>query len=135
MIIAMGTDIIEINRIEQAAKNNPKFISRILTHREITVLASKSHRSSSLAASFAAKEAVSKLLGTGIGEVSWHDIEILNNSKGAPYVLLGGKAREISVQMGIDKIFISITHDKQTAFANVIGEKMDKGESCQCNRK
>ncbi len=135
MIIAMGTDIVEINRIEKAAKNNTKFIDRILTPREMDVLASKHDRSSSLAASFAAKEAVSKLLGTGIGEVSWHEIEILNNSKGAPYVILSGKAKEISTQMDIDEILISITHDKRTAFANVIGQKVDKGESYQCNQK
>ncbi len=123
MIIAMGTDIVEINRIKKAAKKNPKFIERILTPREMDVLATKSYRSSSLAASFAAKEAVSKLLGTGIGEVSWHEIEILNNSKGAPYVILSGKAKEISAQMDINEILISITHDKRTAFANVIGHK------------
>lgn len=129
MIISMGTDIVEINRIKEAAENNPKFIERILTPREIALLETKCYRSASLAASFAAKEAVSKLLGTGIGEVSWHEIEILNNSKGAPYVLLSGKAKEISTQMDIDEIFISITHDKRTAFANVIGQKVDKGES------
>lgn len=134
MIIAMGTDLVDIKRIEEAAKKTPKFIHRILTSREIQVLAARSYRSSALAASFAAKEAVSKMLGTGIGEVSWHEIEILHNKKGAPYVVLNGKAEEISIRMGIDEILISITHDKGTAFANVLGQKVDKGECIQCNQ-
>lgn len=128
MIISMGTDLVEIKRIEDAARKSPKFIQRILTIREIQLLASKGYRSSTLAASFAAKEAVSKMLGTGIGEISWQEIEILNNSKGAPYVVLSGKAEEISRHMGIDEILISITHDKETAFANVLGQKIDKGD-------
>jgi len=128
MIIAMGTDLVEIKRIEQAARRTPKFIHRILTSREVQLLASKGYRGSALAANFAAKEAVSKMLGTGIGEISWHEIEILNNSKGAPYVVLSGKAEEISNQMCIDEILISITHDKGMAFANVLGQKLDKGD-------
>lgn len=128
MIISMGTDLVEIKRIEQAARKSEKFIHRILTSREIQLLASKGYRNSALAASFAAKEAVSKMLGTGIGEISWLEIEILNNSKGAPYVVLSGKAEEISNRMGIDEILISITHDRETAFVNVLGQRIDKGE-------
>lgn len=135
MIIAIGTDVIEINRIEAALKRTPAFMDRILTRREVDLLASKGYRSSSLAASFAAKEAVSKVLGTGIGEVSWHEIEILNNAKGAPYVILTGKAKEIAFQRGIDEILISITHDKRRAYANALGQKVNKGESSTCNRK
>jgi len=135
MIIAIGTDVIEINRIEAALKNTPVFMERILTKREVDLLASKGYRSSSLAASFAAKEAVSKVLGTGIGEVSWHEIEILNDNKGAPYVILTGKAKEVAFQRGIDEILISITHDKRRAYANALGQQVNKGESSTCNQK
>lgn len=135
MIIAIGTDVIEIRRIEAATKKTPVFMNRILTSREVDLLASKGYRSSSLAAHFAAKEAVSKVLGTGIGEVSWHEIEILNNDKGAPYVLLNGKAKEIAFQRGIDEILISITHDKRRAYANAVGQQVNKGENSPCNRK
>ena len=135
MIIAIGTDIIEISRIEAASKNKPGFRERILTKKEVDLLASKGNRSSSLAASFAAKEAVSKVLGTGIGEVAWHDIEILNNDKGAPYVRLHGRAKEIALQLGIDEILISITHDKRIAYANALGQQVNKREGLPYNRK
>lgn len=123
MIVAIGIDIVEIKRIEVAMKRNDNFVDRILTNREKDLLIEKGSRSSALAASFAAKEAVSKVLGTGIGTVSWQEIEILNDEQGAPFVVLHGKAALVAQKKRIDQVLISITHDKRVAYANALGQR------------
>jgi holo-[acyl-carrier protein] synthase len=118
--ISVGTDIIEINRIEQAMLSwQDSFLRRIYTEAE---LESCQNRASSLAARFAAKEAIMKALGTGAKGISWRDIEILSNSDGAPVVQLHARARSKAEENGIAKFSVTMSHCKEYAVSVVIGD-------------
>jgi holo-[acyl-carrier protein] synthase len=115
---AIGVDIIEIDRIKRAVDRwQDSFLKRIYTQAELE----NHHNISSLAARFAAKEAVMKALGTGTRGVSWTDIEIIANSDGAPLIRLYGRALQKSTEMGIAQFDISISHSRKYAIAFVIG--------------
>lgn len=115
---AIGVDIIEIDRIKRAvATRQDSFLKRIYTPAEL-----KNHDNiSSLAARFAAKEAVMKALGTGTRGVGWTEIEILSNGDGAPLVRLYGRALKKSTEIGIARFDISMSHSRKYAIAFVIG--------------
>jgi holo-[acyl-carrier protein] synthase len=117
--IAIGIDIIEIDRIEQAALSwQDSFLKRIYTEAELEISGNKP---SSLAARFAAKEAVMKALGTGAKGIGWKDIEVLSNSDGAPFVRLYGTAYRKAKEIGMSAFSVSISHSKQHAIAMVVG--------------
>jgi holo-[acyl-carrier protein] synthase len=117
---SVGTDIIEIHRIEQAISSwQDSFLRRIYTEAE---LESCHNRASSLAARFAAKEAVMKALGTGAEGVNWQDIEILSDSDGAPVVQLHHRAERKAEENGIAKFSVTMSHCKEYAVAFVIGD-------------
>lgn len=110
-----GIDIIEIERIKTAInRHGERFLKRIYTQQE---LADCADRVNSLAARFAAKESVAKALGCGIGEIGWHDIEILRGEKGEPILTLYGKARERADSLGISSWSLSISHNQSMAIA------------------
>ncbi len=117
--ITVGVDIIEIYRIKQAVSNwQHSFLSRIYTEVELKHC---HNLASSLAARFAAKEAVMKALGTGARGLSWRDIEVISNNNGTPLVQLYGKALDKAREIGITEFSISLSHNKQYAIAFVIG--------------
>jgi len=114
---ALGVDIIEIGRIKHAVSRwQDSFLNRIYTHSELEV----SRNISSLAARFAAKEAVMKALGTGFRGVSWREIEILNDADGAPSVRLLGRALQRSGELGLARFEISLSHSRKYAIAMVM---------------
>ena len=94
--IKTGIDIININRIKKILLSKRKqFLNRIFTEREIVYIAKKNYNANTIAGIFAAKESVSKVLGTGIGYINWKDIEILHNENGKPYVNINLKLANI----------------------------------------
>ncbi len=114
----VGIDIIEISRIKDILERfGERFLNRIYTGPEIKLYA---HKANSLAARFAGKEAVMKLLGTGLRGLSWKDIEILSQDSGRPYVTLYGRARERANELRLGGISISLSHSKEYAIASVI---------------
>ena len=115
----IGTDIIEIERVRRAiARFGDRFLRRVFTEAE---LRSYGHRPHSLAASFASKEAVMKVLGTGTRGVGWRDIETLYFPSGKPLIKLNGRAKKESDKLGIKEIDISLSHSKEYAVASAIG--------------
>ncbi|HEY51594.1 MAG TPA: holo-[acyl-carrier-protein] synthase [Dehalococcoidia bacterium] len=113
----IGVDIIEIGRIKEAVERwGDKFLRRVYTEAE---LAAYRHKPSSLAARFAGKEAVMKLLGTGRNGAGWREIETLSLSSGQPRVNLYGRAQSKAVELGIREIAVSLSHSKEYAVACV----------------
>ena len=116
----IGVDIVEIARIEEAVTNwGERFLNRIYTDAELKLC----HRNpSSLAVCFASKEAVMKLLGTGVRGVGWKEIETLSHPSGKPLVNLYGGAQTEAERLGLKEIAISLSHSREYAIAMVIGE-------------
>ncbi|WP_027308966.1 holo-ACP synthase [Caloramator sp. ALD01] len=118
MIKGIGTDIIEISRIKKAVEKKG-FLERVYTKKELEYI--KTKPTESAAGYFAAKEAVSKALGTGIKGFSFRDIEILKRD-GAPYVVLHRGAKKIAEEKDIKNIQLSISHCREYAVAYVVME-------------
>ncbi len=123
MIRGIGIDIIEINRIEEAVEKNPKFLARILTERERNYIKENRRPLSTVAGYFAAKEAISKALGTGFREFTWQDIEVQKDEKNRPVAVLYNKAMEQLEYMDATEVWISISHSKKDAIAQAIISK------------
>jgi holo-[acyl-carrier protein] synthase len=115
----IGTDIIEIERISQAIERwGERFINRVYTKAELKIYG---HRAHSLAASFASKEAVMKMLGTGARGVAWREIETLYHPSGKPLIKLNGRAKKEAERLGIKEIDVSLAHSRDNAIATAIG--------------
>ncbi|MEW5957688.1 MAG: holo-ACP synthase [Chloroflexota bacterium] len=116
----IGVDIVEIERLAQSvARFGDRFLQRVYTEQE---LAYCHGRITSLAARWAAKEAVAKALGTGIGEVGWHEIEVVSEDNCRPTLRLHGAAAALAARRGISAFAISLSHAKEYAVAFVVGE-------------
>ncbi len=124
MILGIGTDFIEIQRIRGSHQKSPgRLMQRILTPAEQTYIAEKQDPIPYLAARFAAKEAILKALGTGLAQgINWTDMEIARDALGAPSVHLSGRAAEIAKEKGITKIHISLSHTQTAALAFAVAE-------------
>jgi len=128
MNISSGIDLIEIQRIEKALeRHGERFLKRIFSETELERLVKYKERqvnpriiTAEVAARFAAKEACSKALGTGIGPVSWKEMEILNEPSGKPILRLSGKAAQIAGFLGYTSWSVSLTHTKGMAGAVVV---------------
>jgi holo-[acyl-carrier protein] synthase len=118
MKLATGIDLIEIARIEEVVSRHGRhYLERVFTPAELDYCGK---RAESLAGRFAAKEAVAKALGTGIGDVAWQDIEILGDEQKAPTLTLQGKAERRARELGLTSWSISISHDQSYAIAFVV---------------
>ena len=121
-IIAHGIDLVDCPRIEDMVKRHgQRFIDRVFTAAEQKYAQANRNQIEKLAARFAAKEAVLKLLGTGWrGKIAWTEIEIVNNSAGQPEVALAGEVKKIADELGIKHISVSITHTANFAIASAV---------------
>ena len=122
MIVGIGTDIIEIDRVLKASENS-RFLSKYFTEEEIILFQKKKK---SVAGNFAVKESVAKMFGTGFNGFSLKDIEVLRDENGRPYVNLYNKARNMAKEQGIDVVHVSMSDTDSCAIAYVVGEKRDK---------
>ena len=120
MIVGIGNDIIEIERIEKAISKEG-FKNKIYTQRELENIEKTGNRTETYAGIFSAKEAISKAIGTGVREFSLTDLEILNDDLGKPYVVVSEKLDKILKTKKEDyQIEISISHSKKYATAMAI---------------
>ncbi len=123
MIVGIGTDIASIPRVEAAWKRSgERFARRILTETEYAVFEQRNCSVSYLASRFAAKEAASKALGTGIGKVSFQELEVSNMESGAPVLTFSGAALTLQLAKGIVRLHISLSDEKDYAQAFVVLE-------------
>lgn len=117
--IVLGVDIIEIARIQRTLTDfGERFLSKVYTERERDRYRD---RVNELAVRFAAKEATSKALGTGIRGIRWREMEVVSNRRGKPILVLHGSAATRAERLGIDWFDVSLTHSRTDAFAVVIG--------------
>ena len=119
MVMGIGTDIVEIERITKIlARPGDKFMQRVLTPTEQAEFLRLNHSAAFLAKRFAAKEAVAKALGTGIGHgVSFQDMNVVNDDRGAPAVELSGGAAEAMKSRGATQVLLSIADERHYAVA------------------
>lgn len=124
MIVGIGTDIVEMDRIKKILEiNKDGFLNKIFTDEELKFLEERNMRTEFVAGRYAAKEAVSKALGTGIRGFSFKDIQVFNDDLGKPYVVLTGGADEIRMRLESGKIHLSISHGRDNAIAYAILEE------------
>jgi holo-[acyl-carrier protein] synthase len=123
-IVGTGIDIVECLRIASMIERHGElFITRVYTDHEIEYCSARKAATQHYAGRWAAKEAVLKALGTGWRRgISWRDIEIRNDSKGAPTVQLRGGARDVMTSAGIRSLHVSISHCRSFAVAYVVAE-------------
>lgn len=119
-MIRTGIDLIEIERIADTLDEfGERFLQRVFTAEEIKRYR---HRLPSLAARWAAKEAVAKVLGCGIGDVGWREIEILNDERGAPQLHLYGEAARLAAESGLTQWSLSLSHTRYHAIAMAVAQ-------------
>jgi holo-[acyl-carrier protein] synthase len=117
-LIAAGIDVIELARIERTLNDfGERFLRRVFTERERERYGCRVHE---LAARFAAKEATSKALGTGIRGIRWREIEVLTNGRGKPILVLHGQAKARAAELGLIAFDVSLTHSRTNAMAFVV---------------
>lgn len=124
MIYGIGTDIVEVQRVEEKIRKRNGFLELVFTPHEIAYCEQQAASYEHYAARFAAKEALLKALGTGWGNggVNFNEIEVRNNAAGKPELHLVGNAADRYGQLNIKQILVSLSHVKATAVAMVIIE-------------
>ena len=124
MELRTGVDIVEVYRLDRAIlRHGDRLFDRFFTVQE---LIDASGHTPALAARFAAKESIAKALGTGIGNIGWKDIEIINGPLGEPHVLLHGSAQEQADRLGLDSWSVSLSHTHEHAVAIAIAINSSK---------
>ncbi|CAI3790646.1 MULTISPECIES: holo-ACP synthase [unclassified Rheinheimera] len=122
-IVGLGTDIIEIARIEQSLTRSPRLVQRVLTESEQQILAAHGQPARYFAKRFAAKEAAAKALGTGIGRgISFQHFIVSNDPSGRPQLELTGPAKALADSMQVRSVWLSISDEQAYACATVILE-------------
>ncbi len=117
-MLAIGVDLIEVERIKRSLdRYGERFLGRVFTERERSYC---SGRPQSLAARFAAKEAVGKALGTGIGDISWQEIEVVNEENGRPTLRLHGAAQRAAHRQGLSEWAVTLSHTETHAVSMVV---------------
>lgn len=126
MILGIGIDIIEVGRIKSSHERfGERFLNRILHPNEIAYCLSHKEPGPFLAARFAAKEAISKAFGTGIGaQLGWHDMEVGRKESGEPFVILHGGGRKLLEERRGRVVLISLSHTQEHAAAVAVLESV-----------
>jgi holo-[acyl-carrier protein] synthase len=121
-IFGLGIDLVEVARVEQSIKRHgTSFVHRVFTPAEISYCGKMKQPGAFYAARFAAKEAVAKAFGTGIGDAcGWLDIEVKRKSSGEPFVILHGAAEATAKRLGISTVLLSLSHTEHYAVAQAI---------------
>ena len=123
-VLGIGVDIVQVERIQHSLDRfGERFMKRVFTEGEIAYCISMKFPARHFAARFAAKEAVSKAFGTGIGKaMGWKDIDVHRKSSGEPYVVLEGGAKELADSRQVTKVSISLSHTEHHAMAVIVVE-------------
>lgn len=124
MTIKAGIDLVEIDRMAAAVESSDRFLQRVLGDREREYYEAHGMKTESLAAAFAAKEAFSKAMGTGVRDFSLREVEVLHDELGCPHYAFSGRAEKLVKETGLS-FELSLTHTKTTAAAVAVAYKED----------
>jgi holo-[acyl-carrier protein] synthase len=122
VIVGIGIDAVDIERFRTSLARTPTMRERLFTAIELDYVAPKADPVPSLAARFAAREAVMKAMGLGLGAFGFHEVWVTREASGAPGLAVTGRARELAVDRGITHWHLSITHSDLVAIAHVVAE-------------
>lgn len=121
-MIGIGVDAVEIERFRRSLERTPSMRERLFTPAELAYVRPKSDPVPSLAARFAAREAVMKALGLGLGAFGFHEVSVARIDSGQPLLLVEGRARELAAAAGVNRWHLSLTHSDLVAIAYVVAE-------------
>jgi len=121
-VLGIGVDLVECARIERSLERfGERFLHRVFTDGEIAYSMSMKFPARHLAARFAAKEAVSKAFGTGIGKaMGWRNIDIRKKPSGEPYLIFSGPAQELAAKRGVTAALVTLSHTEHHAMACIV---------------
>ena len=127
-IIGIGIDLVDCNRIQNSIERfGDRFLKRVFTAGEIAYSNSMKFPARHFAARFAAKEALSKAFGTGIGKsMGWRDLDVRKKESGEPFVVLSGAAEKMANEREVERIWISLSHTENSGMATIVLEAHDK---------
>jgi holo-[acyl-carrier protein] synthase len=121
-MLGVGLDAVELDRFRRSLERTPGLVARLFTEGEIAYARQRDDPTERFAARFAAKEAVMKALGIGLGECGWHDVEVVRAPSGQPSLVLRGRAAELAAAKGVAAWHLSLTHTDRSAQAIAIAE-------------
>ncbi len=129
--LKIGTDVCSVTRIENTCKRfGERFTERILTDNEARYVFGRKHGAAQrFAARFAAKEAMSKVLGTGWNGIGWKDVEVTKKPSGEPGIRLHGRAELLARQLGLTHIEVTLSHEREYAVAFIIAYGLTEASS------
>ena len=121
-VLGIGVDLVECARIERSIERfGEKFLHRVFTDGEVAYSMSMKFPARHLAARFAAKEAVSKAFGTGIGKaMGWRNIDVRKKPSGEPFLVFSGPAQQLATQRAVTAAFITLSHTEHHAIACIV---------------
>jgi holo-[acyl-carrier protein] synthase len=122
MIIGVGVDVVDTERFRTSLARTPSMRDRLFVQEELDYVAPKADPVPSLAARFAAREAVMKAMGLGLGSFGFHEVWVTKAPSGEPSLAITGRALELAVDRGITHWHLSITHTALVAVAHVVAE-------------
>jgi holo-[acyl-carrier protein] synthase len=123
VIVAVGIDVVLVDRFTRALARTPLLADRLFTESERTTASGNPRPPESLAARFAAKEAVAKALGAPTG-LHWHDCEIVTDPDGRPWLTVSGTVAAVAADRGVTRWHLSLSHDGGIASAMVVAERL-----------
>jgi holo-[acyl-carrier protein] synthase len=126
-IVAIGTDLVELDRFRVTLERTPTIVDRLYTVDERAYARKRNDPTERFAVRFAAKEAAMKAMGVGLGEVAFREIEVVRAKSGEPSLLLNGSAAQRAEELGIERLLITMTHSDVSAVAFVVALGSDPG--------
>jgi holo-[acyl-carrier protein] synthase len=120
VVVGLGLDLVEVERFANALARHPRMSERLFTEAERAYASGFSDPAPSLAARFAAKEAVMKALGTGLGAFGFAEAEVCRRGSGQPFLVLHGRAAALALRLGVRACLLSLTHSETVAAAVVV---------------
>lgn len=121
-LIGIGIDLVDIERFRRSLERTPTLRDRIFTEEELAYAGARADPAPSLAARFAAREAMMKSLGLGLGAFGFHDVWVVRADSGEPTLAVTGTAERLAVEAGVGRWHLSLTHSATTAGAYVVAE-------------